>query len=84
MSDTHIILGKVGGADSETAFPCVKVIDNEDGTFSLAVSGSELTQIQTNQTTIIANQTTIITKLTAIENLLSGGIGVNILSGGGL
>ncbi|MEL7299367.1 MAG: hypothetical protein AAFM92_03195 [Pseudomonadota bacterium] len=53
------------------------VIDEDDGTHSLQVTSQQAaTTIQQN-TTIIANQQTIIT-------LLQGGIGVNILGGGGL
>lgn len=48
-----------------------------------ASSSSSLTQIEINQATIIANQNSINQRLISIESLLVGGIGVNILSGGG-
>ena len=68
--------GTADDDDTTAGDPLFVAKDNGDGTFSLLVASNE-------SAAIISNQTTIIAKLTAIENLLSGGINVNVLSGGG-
>lgn len=51
--------------------------DNGDGTYSLDMSSAQAVTIIQQNNTIIANQQAII-------GLLQGGIGVNIISGGGI
>lgn len=77
MPDRKFALGSTHDDDDSGEDIAFVAKDNGDGTYSLDVNSEQMATIINNQTTIIANQNTII-------SLLQGGIGVNILSGGGL
>lgn len=89
--DSTVILGKAGeNSENPSVRPEIwltPVKDENDNVVGYRLNVDvgdvdELSQIATNQVVIINNQAALISKLDAIESLLLGGIGVNILSGG--